>query len=35
MKPENVAKIDAEVKLNGRIARDGWVSQARAMIEAA
>jgi small subunit ribosomal protein S2 len=35
MKPENVAKIDAEVKLNGRIARDGWVAQARAMIEAA
>ena len=36
MKPENVAKIDAEVKLNGRIARDGRaVSLARAMIEAA
>ncbi len=35
MQPENVAKIDAEVKLNGRIARDGWVAQARAMIEAA
>jgi small subunit ribosomal protein S2 len=35
MQPADVAKIDSEVKLNGRIARDGWVAQARAMIEAA
>jgi small subunit ribosomal protein S2 len=35
MQPEDVAKIDADVKLNGRIARDGWVAQARAMLEAA
>jgi len=35
MKPEDVAKVDGELKLNGRIDRDGWVSLARAMIEAA
>jgi small subunit ribosomal protein S2 len=35
MQPADVAKIDAQVKLNGRIERDGWVAQARAMIEAA
>jgi small subunit ribosomal protein S2 len=35
MQPGDVAKLDADLKLNGRIERDGWVSQARAMIEAA
>ena len=35
MQPGDIAKLDADVKLNGRIERDGWVSQARAMIEAA
>jgi small subunit ribosomal protein S2 len=35
MQPADVAKLDADLKLNGRIDRDGWVSQARAMIEAA
>jgi small subunit ribosomal protein S2 len=35
MKPEDVAKLDADLKLNGRIQRDGWVNQARTMIEAA
>ncbi|GGC69393.1 30S ribosomal protein S2 [Chelatococcus reniformis] len=35
MKPDDVARIDTELKLNGRIARDGWVAQARALTEAA
>ena len=35
MKPEDVARIDAEVKLHGRIERDGWISQARKLLEAA
>jgi small subunit ribosomal protein S2 len=35
MQPADVAKLDADLKLNGRIDRDGWVAQARAMIEAA
>jgi len=35
MQPADVTKLDADLKLNGRIDRDGWVSQARAMIEAA
>ena len=35
MQPDDIAKLDAELKLNGRIERDGWVSQARALIEAA
>ncbi|WP_133768568.1 30S ribosomal protein S2 [Enterovirga rhinocerotis] len=35
MKPEDVTKLDAELKLNGRIERDGWVAQARRLIEAA
>jgi small subunit ribosomal protein S2 len=35
MQPGDVAKLDADLKLNGRIDRDGWVAQARAMIEAA
>src|SRR5829696_2169016 len=35
MKPEDVAKLDADLKLNGRIQRDDWINQARTMIEAA
>jgi small subunit ribosomal protein S2 len=35
MQPSDVAKLDSDLKLNGRIERDGWVSQARANIEAA
>ncbi len=34
MSADDVAKIDGELKLNGRIARDGWVDQARALISA-
>jgi small subunit ribosomal protein S2 len=35
MQPADVTKLDGDLKLNGRIDRDGWVAQARAMIEAA
>ncbi len=35
MKPEDVAKIDATLRLHGRIERDGWIGQARTLIEAA
>ena len=35
MQPADVAKLDADLKLNGRIERDGWVAQARALLEAA
>jgi small subunit ribosomal protein S2 len=35
MKPEDVQKIDADLKLHGRIERDGWIAQARAAIDAA
>jgi small subunit ribosomal protein S2 len=35
MTPEDVAKVDADLKLNGRIDRDSWVSQARGFVEAA
>jgi small subunit ribosomal protein S2 len=35
MQPGDLATIDNQLKLNGRIERDGWVAQARAMIEAA
>ena len=31
--PADVAKIDAAGKLGGRIEREGWVDQARALIE--
>jgi small subunit ribosomal protein S2 len=34
MTPEDVARIDSDLKLNGRIERDGWVAQARALLEA-
>lgn len=35
MTPEDVAKVDADLKLNGRIDRDSWVSQALGFVEAA
>ena len=35
MRPADIEQVDGELKLNGRIGRDGWVAQARAMIEAA
>ncbi|CAA9340169.1 MAG: SSU ribosomal protein S2p (SAe) [uncultured Microvirga sp.] len=35
MKPEDVAKVDADLKLHGRIERDTWVPQARTLIDAA
>ncbi|MCJ2013079.1 30S ribosomal protein S2 [Methylobacterium sp. J-076] len=35
MTADEVAKVDADLKLNGRIDRDSWVSQARGFVEAA
>jgi small subunit ribosomal protein S2 len=35
MQLADVAQLDKDLKLNGRIERDGWVNQARSMIEAA
>ncbi|MGA0593458.1 30S ribosomal protein S2 [Enterovirga sp. CN4-39] len=35
MQPDDVAKLDADLKLNGRITRDDWIGQARNLIEAA
>ncbi|KQP42865.1 30S ribosomal protein S2 [Methylobacterium sp. Leaf104] len=35
MSADDVAKVDADLKLNGRIVRDGWVDQARGFVEAA
>jgi small subunit ribosomal protein S2 len=35
MTPADVAKVDADLKLNGRIDRDSWVSQARGFVESA
>ena len=34
MTPEDVTKIDSELKLGGRITRDGWINQARALLAA-
>lgn len=34
MTPEDVAKVDADLKLGGRITRDGWINQARALLAA-
>ena len=34
MTPDDVAKVDADLKLSGRFARDGWVDQARALVAA-
>jgi small subunit ribosomal protein S2 len=33
MAPADAAALDAELKLNGRIERDGWVAQARSLVE--
>jgi small subunit ribosomal protein S2 len=35
MTPADVAKVDAELKLNGRISRDGWVEQAKTLVAGA
>ena len=35
MSEADVAKVDADLKLNGRIGRDGWIEQARGFAEAA
>ncbi|GLS43139.1 30S ribosomal protein S2 [Methylobacterium brachythecii] len=35
MQPEDVTKLDAELKLNGRIDRDGWIAQSRGFLDAA
>src|ERR1700744_5242647 len=34
MTPDEVKKIDRDLKLNGRIDRDGWVNQARGLLAA-
>ncbi|MFV0280332.1 MAG: 30S ribosomal protein S2 [Rhodoblastus sp.] len=34
MKPEDVVSVDASLKLNGRIDRDGWIAQARGLMAA-
>jgi small subunit ribosomal protein S2 len=35
MTPADIAKVDAELKLNGRIERDGWVELARNLVAGA
>ena len=35
MTADEAAKLDAELRFNGRITRDNWVDQARALIAAA
>ncbi|NEU11659.1 30S ribosomal protein S2 [Methylobacterium sp. BTF04] len=35
MSEADVAKVDSDLKLNGRIGRDGWIEQARGFAEAA
>jgi small subunit ribosomal protein S2 len=35
MQPADAAQLDKDLKLNGRLERDGWINQARSMIEAA
>ncbi len=32
MTPEDAAKVDHDLKLNGRIDRDGWINQARGLL---
>jgi small subunit ribosomal protein S2 len=34
MTPEDAAKIDADLKLGGRVERDGWIAQARGLASA-
>jgi len=35
MSPADVTKLEADLKLNGRATRDGWVAAARTLVEAA
>ena len=35
MQPADVEQLDKDAKLNGRVERDGWIGQARAMLDAA
>ena len=35
MTPADVAKVDADLKLNGRIERDNWVELARNLVAGA
>ena len=32
MTPDEVTKFDADLKLNGRMARDNWIDQARTLV---
>jgi small subunit ribosomal protein S2 len=34
MQPDDVTKLDTDLKLNGRASRDGWIEQARTMLDA-
>ncbi len=34
MTPDDASKLDGELKLNGRIERDGWIDQARGLVAA-
>lgn len=34
MTPDDEARVDADLKLGGRIARDGWIDQAKALVAA-
>jgi small subunit ribosomal protein S2 len=34
MSPADIEAVDMSLKLSGRIARDGWVAQAKALLEA-
>ena len=35
MTPEDAANIDRDLKLNGRLEREGWVIQARELVAGA
>ena len=35
MQPADVEQLDKDAKLNGRVERDGWIGQARGMLDAA
>ena len=35
MTPDDIAKVDAELKLNGRITRDNWVELAKTLVAGA
>ena len=34
MTPDDVKKVDTDLKLNGRIDRDGWIAEARKLASA-